>query len=224
LVKVKICGLTNAEDVLLAAKAGADALGFVVEVPVKTPRNLSRSEARRLMDSAPPFISTVAVMMPEDPSRAIELALFLRPSTVQLHGDETLSGVATITSELKRRGIKVVKSLVVDPETGEASFEITDPVAASKELMKAGVHALLLDKPKSSPKRDNWSIAKEIRKALEPFPLIVAGDLTPSNVADCVSFIRPYAVDVARGVESRPGKKDPVKVLEFIKRAKQAGE
>jgi len=203
MTKVKVCGITNLDDALSAAEAGAYALGF--NFYEKSPRYINPLEAQKIIEHLPPFITAVGVFVNEpEPERVAELASQLKLSAIQLHGDESPDYCAQLS------GWRVITALRVDP-----NFK---PAHAGRYA----ISAILLDAYKPGEYGGTgevfaWDIAKE---ATNYGRIILAGGLNPLNVADAVKAVRPYAVDVASGVESSPGKKDRNKVREFVIKAK----
>ncbi|HAW60161.1 MAG TPA: phosphoribosylanthranilate isomerase, partial [Actinobacteria bacterium] len=205
MVRVKICGITNIEDALLAVRLGADALGFVL---ADSPRKADPEMVREVSLLLPPFISRVGVFVDEDEAEVRKLASFCALDTLQFHGVESPS----YCKEFER---KVIKALRV----GVSS----DLRALSEYPAYGGVAAFLLDtfvegKPGGTGETFDWAIAREAKKFGKP--IILSGGLDPDNVAQAIREVNPYAVDVSSGVESEPGKKDPEKMREFIRRAK----
>ncbi len=219
MVRVKICGITNEDDLKLCINYGADALGFVVEYPAPVPWNLRIQDAEILMKKVPPFVSKVAVVGGEY-EKVLHIADTLRPDAIQLHGDEPLETTKQLISELKRLKIRVIKAIRFSAETGGLISEIQDPVELSLVLQDMGVDAILVDSqsgsmPAGTGKRVDWKIASKIRNSIM-LPLILAGGLNPGNVYEAIKAVRPFAVDVISGVEEKRGKKDPKKVKSFI--------
>jgi phosphoribosylanthranilate isomerase len=203
MIKVKICGITDPRDARQAAACGADALGFVFYP--QSPRVISPEAARAIIAALPPFVAAVGLFVNEDPARIREIASFCGLDTLQLHGDEAAAGCLFPP-------YRVIKALRVRDEKSLAGLEAWP------------VSALLLDawRPDSyggTGHTFDWSVAARSARGC---PLILAGGLTPENVAEAVRTVRPYAVDVSSGVESAPGRKDPGKVAAFIRAAKGA--
>lgn len=210
--RVKVCGLTCEADVQAAVDAGADALGFLVDVPVHSPREVSVDRAARLVDLVPPFVSSVAVTMPETPDRAVELADRVDPDVVQLHGDLGPSDAADLSAVLDARVVKAV--------------DAADPDAARR--YDGAVDALLVDSADAAGaggtgRTHDWRATADLAADLDA-PVVLAGGLTPENVADAVRTVDPFAVDVASGVEREGGVKDHDAVRAFVANARNAGE
>ena len=201
MVKVKICGITNADDARLAVEAGADALGFIfVE---NTPRLVTPEQAAAIIRLLPPFVTPVGVFWdhPTGHVKAVAEACGLR--ALQLHGDETPDDVA-------QYALPVIKTIKV---SGPQDL-------ARMEPFQGRVAAFLLDSAvrwsEGEARRPiEWRLAR-----MAPGPIILSAGLTPDNVAEAIEIARPYAVDVNSGVEAEPGKKDPDKVRRFISEAK----
>lgn len=224
MVRVKICGNTDAGQVRMAVEAGADCVGIVVEYPVDVPWNVSRAEAAELAGLIPPMVSW-AVVTGGDADRVLSIAGDLRPPVLQLHTDNRPDETAAIARELRRMGVRLIKALRVDVATGRAVGEETNPVLAAGTLVESGVDAILLDActrdlPAGTGVRLDWSLARTVREAVA-VPLVLAGGLTPDNVGEAVRMVRPYGVDVITGVERERRQKDPDRVRAFVEQARK---
>ncbi|WP_456474076.1 phosphoribosylanthranilate isomerase [Candidatus Pyrohabitans sp.] len=210
MVKVKICGNTSVADVELVSELGADFAGFIVEVPVDTPRRISLDEAERIMEEMPFTTGGVMVIMPKSVEEALNMYLAVRPDFLQLHGDESPKFVRELRSLVS---CNIIKTIHVKGE---------ESIAQARRYVNY-VDAILLDTPSpqrgGSGKAHNWEVSRKIVESISK-PVILAGGLTPENVAEAIRIVKPYAVDVSSGVEAEPGKKDPEKVRQFIARAK----
>lgn len=202
-MKVKICGITNLEDALAACDAGADALGFnFSEEAKKRNRYIEPDAARDIVSKLPPFVINVAVSVNADPTLYAGWLEFM--DMLQLHGDESPETIAPIDR-------KVIKVFRVGPEF---NAEKMLSYACSSYLLDAYVPG----DPGGTGITCDWTAAQ---KAVQlDRPLILAGGLTPDNVAQAIHTVRPYAVDTAGGVESEPGKKDHERIRDFIRNAK----
>lgn len=213
------------DDIGLAVRAGADALGFVTEYPVSVPWNLTRQQAAAFVAAAPPFATTVAVVGgPVD--HILAIARTVRPHFLQLHGDETLDEIRQICASLQDTGIKVIKALRIDVDTGQALFSVADPVEASTLLSASGITALVVDsktasRPAGTGVTLDWSVMRQVAGAIS-LPLILAGGLTVENVARAIAQVRPYGVDVISGVEVERGVKGEQLAIDFVRAAKSA--
>lgn len=210
-VRVKICGITREQDLISAVDAGADAVGFVVASPL-SPRNLTYERARELIEKVPMFVDSVIVTVTSDVNELIRICNLLRPSALQIHGNN-FSDAEKLRNALP--GIRLIKAINVR--------EVSD-VTHLKHLINE-FDALLLDSLVGGyggqGKVHDWEISRMIIEYLYPKPVILAGGLTPENVADAVRSVKPYAVDVSSGVEKSPGIKDREKIFEFVKNARR---
>ena len=215
-MKVKICGIKSESELALALNAGADAVGFITDVPVDTPRKISLEIAANLISKVPIFVTSVMVIMPENADIAIEMVQKARPSAVQIHNDLDITELVKI----KESGVKLIKTLKVSQDSKSAS------ILKQVDALKGVADAVLLDtaiggKTGGTGVTHNWEVsAKVIRRS--PIPIILAGGLIPKNVGEAVRTVCPYAVDTASGVETN-GMKDKKKVTEFIRNAKIHG-
>ncbi|MGB9660174.1 MAG: phosphoribosylanthranilate isomerase [Nitrososphaerales archaeon] len=210
MVRVKICGITNEKDLKNSIIAGADALGFVIDVS-SSPRSISIDKAKELMRKVPVFISKVAVTITNDFDHIIEIKKELKPEYIQIHGDindNHLLGALNDISVIRAISLKSNHSLKFILNEAK-SFDII--LVDSYEEGKYGGTGVV----------NNLRICKEIRKAISPKPLILAGGLNPDNVEEAIRIVRPFAVDVSSGVESSPGIKDYDKMLNFVVNAKR---
>jgi phosphoribosylanthranilate isomerase len=196
--RVKICGITNLEDALMAVEAGADALGFVFFKG--SSRNVAPETATAIIRALPPFIQTVGLFVNEELSVVNSVADGCGLDLVQLHGEES----PAFCDAVKRRVIK--------------AFRVKD-AAIIDDMAAYQVAGYLLDA--WSPVAHggtgttfNWDIAA---RAAASHRIILAGGLTPENVAGAIVAVKPYAVDVSSGVESAPGKKLAELVSGFIR-------
>ncbi len=225
MTRVKICGLMSEDDVEMAVSAGADSLGFVTEYPVPVPWNIPRTRSAELVASAPPFVTTTAVVGGRVDDM-VAIARAVRPHFLQLHGDETLEEIRAVCKTLADTGIKVLKALRINVETGEALFAVKDPVEACSLPERSGIAGLVLDSKTSSRPAGtgvplDWSSLRRVSESLH-LPLILAGGLTAGNVKKAIDMVRPYAVDVISGVERKAGVKDPQLMRDFVNAAKRS--
>jgi phosphoribosylanthranilate isomerase len=225
MTRVKICGLMSEADAEMAVSSGADSLGFVTEYPVRVPWNMSRARSAELVAWAPPFITTTAVVggRVED---MVAIARAVRPHFLQLHGDETLAEIRAVCEALADMGIKVLKALRINVETGEALSVARDPVEACALLERSGIAGVVLDsktpsRPAGTGVPLDWTSLQRVSGIIH-LPLILAGGLTPRNVRKATDIVRPYGVDVISGVEREPGVKDPQLMRDFVNAVKRS--
>lgn len=197
---VKICGVTSEEDALLAVAMGADAVGFVF---APSPRQIAPQKAADIAKRLPTEIVTVGVFRDETRQRVVDTIHHTRLRAVQLHGRETPGD----SHWIRQRVPLVIKAFA----GGDPALDTADDY---------GADAILIDSatPGSGDVFD-WSLAEG---APSNRRVILAGGLTPANVADAVRVVRPWGVDVASGVESAPGRKDATKMRAFVAAAKGA--
>jgi phosphoribosylanthranilate isomerase len=213
MTRVKICGLTSEQDVETVVDAGADALGFIVDVPVDTPRDLAVDRATDLVREVPPFASTVLVTMPESAEHAVDLTERIQPDTVQLHGDLSPADAATVTEQVPATVVKAVDA--DEPERCERYVDAVDALLVDSADGEGGG---------GTGETHDWDRTATVAAELDA-PVILAGGLTPENVVAAVETVEPYGVDVASGVERESeddSRKDPDAVARFVARANAA--
>ncbi|MGL4552000.1 MAG: phosphoribosylanthranilate isomerase [Gemmataceae bacterium] len=200
-VRVKICGVTHPDDLAAACDLGADAVGLNFHPP--SPRYVTPERAAELLARLPPFVEAVGVFvsMPASQARAV-IAGQERIHTVQVHGDISTADGAFIPAFAPRSAD--------DLAAIDAFLARCRPLAVLVDGHAAGLHG-------GTGKAAPWELLAGWRPAV---PLILAGGLTAENVAEAVRIVRPYAVDVAGGVESSPGRKCPDKMRRFLSAAR----
>jgi phosphoribosylanthranilate isomerase len=199
-VRVKVCGITNADDALAAVELGADALGFIFD---SSPRQVTPEQAARIVASLPPFVCKVGVFVDRDIGEVRSVMELCNLDLAQLHGSESPAACEALSP-------RAIKSFAVRDES----------VLAALPAYK--VAAYLLDTHDAVLKGGtgrtfDWRIAE---RASGYGPVIISGGLTPVNLRQAIAAGRPYAVDVASGVESKLGVKDHTKLRDFIAVAK----
>lgn len=204
-VKVKICGITNEEDARVAVEAGADALGFIMYR--KSPRFVEAAVVKRIINDLPPFVAAVGVFVNEEAAAVRRLMDECGLALAQLHGDES----AAYCEGLGRPSMKALRL------KNRGTF-----LALAEFQGRANVRAFVLDAFSDQAyggtgQTVDWTLAAEAARASR---VLLAGGLTPDNVAEAIRQVRPYGVDVSSGVEVRPGQKDHVKVRTFIEAAR----
>ncbi|HEY7039128.1 MAG TPA: phosphoribosylanthranilate isomerase [Methylomirabilota bacterium] len=202
-MKIKICGITNADDARLCVECGVDALGFIfVE---RTPRYVTPDAAARIISTLPPFVTSVGVFWDHAPGHVKAVAEQCGLAALQFHGEES-------PEDLQDHRLPVIKTL-----------KVAD--AADLERMTGyRVAAFLLDSPSRWSEGEErppipWDVAAD---AARRHPVLLSAGLTPDNVAHAVRRVRPYGVDVNSGVEARPGRKDETRVRRFVAAAREA--
>lgn len=198
-VRIKICGITRREDAVAAAEAGADMMG--VNFYPASPRYVEPSEAARLISGL--GVEAAGVFVNADPAAVESAAARAGVQYVQLHGDEG----AEFAVRLSRPVIKVIRLSEAADLAGIEQWRVWSILIDSRTAAFGG-----------SGKPADWGLAAEAARRVPR--LILAGGLTPENVAAAVRAVRPWGVDVASGVESAPGIKDPEKIKKFIEAVK----
>lgn len=204
MTRVKICGITRVEDGLAAAQAGADAIGLVFVA--KSPRHVTPEQARAVSRALPPFVSTVALFVNPTEAEVQAVLKTARPDVLQFHGEEPAAfcrsfGVPYLKAFRVRPGVDLLQSA--------ASYD--DAQGWLLDAWSEAAHG-------GTGERFDWDL---IPRAL-PRPMLLAGGLTPDNVAAAVRATRPWAVDVSSGVEASKGIKDAARIAAFIKEARNA--
>jgi phosphoribosylanthranilate isomerase len=203
MIKIKICGITNLEDALASADAGADALGF--NFYKKSPRCIEPEKAAEIIAQLPPFVMPVGIFVNEREDKIREIQQLTCLQALQFHGDES-------PEFCQRFGARVIKAFQVK----------------NKESLKNMAHyhvgAFLLDSYRDGIRGGtgvtfDWHLAV-VAKTFGK--VILAGGLTPENVAEAVKLVQPYGVDVAGGVEKEKGIKDHIKIKKFITEVRRA--
>lgn len=203
MAKVKICGNTNEEDVALAIRAGADFIGFIF---TESKRRISPAQASAIIEKFPDYLGFTGVFLNQPKRDVEETARMLGLQWLQFHGDET----ALYCGSFMDQGYSVIKT-----------FHVKDEMSL-KRLDEYNVTAFLFDTYSADKKGGtgtafDWNLLGD--RSFIHDKLFLAGGLNPDNLEAAIRSVRPYAVDVASGVESKPGKKDPVLLERFIRLA-----
>ncbi|MDT4853264.1 N-(5'-phosphoribosyl)anthranilate isomerase [compost metagenome] len=201
-VRIKICGITRVEDALVAAEAGADAIGLVFYP--KSPRAVSVHQARAIIAALPPFVTTVGLFVDVSRCELNEILDAVPLDVLQFHGNES----AEACSGYHR---PYLKALRVKPGDDIAA-RVAEYPAAAGILLDTYVEGV----PGGTGKAFDWSL---IPTGL-PRPIVLAGGLDAGNVAAAIAQVRPYAVDVSGGVEASKGIKDAEKIRSFIRQCR----
>jgi phosphoribosylanthranilate isomerase len=204
LTRIKICGIMNPAELLQAALAGADALGFIVEI--KQSRHcLSADRAAQLIKMVPPFTKSVAVIAPQDVDGAVQLARQTGADVLQIHASLCAADLAELKSRIHQ---KLVASLASGCSLGQARSYAETADALLLDTMAGG-------KLGGTGAVHDWNKSAELARS-QKVPVILAGGLNPGNVAAAIEKVRPYAVDASSGLETS-GKKDPDKMAAFVR-------
>jgi phosphoribosylanthranilate isomerase len=204
MVKIKICGITNLNDALLSAHLGADALGFIFHP--KSPRYVAPEVAREIIAQLPPFVTSVGVFVNEELQVVQDLAAQVGLDWIQAHGQESPDYCRSL-------GRRVMKGFRI---RDESSLKDLEP-------FRGAVQAFLLDTYKKGQvggtgETFDWSLSRQAKKYGQ---IVLAGGLTPENVARAIKVVQPQAVDTASGTEVAPGRKDHEKLRAFFTAVRQ---
>ena len=203
--RVKICGIRTSAELEMAVAAGADAIGVLVDVPVDSPREIDIQQARSIVEQCPPFLTSVLVTLPSTLEETVTLVETVAPDRLQVHGECSRSMLEALATH--QPVIRAVES--TDTDAIESARPIVDAVLLDSTDAAGGG---------GTGRTHDWDLAAD-RVARLDTPVILAGGLTPENVATAVARVEPYGVDVASGVDGDHGK-DAVAVHRFVERAR----
>jgi phosphoribosylanthranilate isomerase len=215
--KIKICGITNRDDLELIARCGADYGGGLIEI--ESPRGLTLETAQDLFCDPP--LPMVALVLDHSLEKMLRFAEMLHPAVMQLHGYESAETVAALKAQVDCEIWKVIHLPAAD---NDEPVDVDGALEEIERYTQAGADCFLVDATVTrqgkkhlggTGKTVDWQAAKTIKERIDK-PFIVAGGITPGNVTQAVRVVQPYAVDLSSGVELTKGKKDPDKVLDLI--------
>lgn len=200
-VRIKVCGITQAEDALACARAGVDAIGLVFYEP--SPRNVTLEQAKEIVAYLPPFVSVVGLFVNADPSALVATCAKVPLDLIQFHGDETPEFCAQYSPK------PWIKALPMHPNL--------DLAVTAEAYRAAGARGILLDAyvqgvPGGTGKTFDWARFPQTKTV----PYILAGGLTPLNIKDAIAQTKPWAVDLSSGVELSPGIKDHQAIQQLV--------
>ena len=197
MMRVKFCGLTHEEDIARAVKLGVDALGFVFYAP--SSRSVAPDHAAMLTSSVPAFVTRVGLFVNEQPAIIQNIFERTRLNLIQYHGDETPEFCDAV-------GLPFIKAFRVRPGI-DIQTEMERYPNASGFLLDAYVKG----QPGGTGERFDWGMIPQSNA-----PIILAGGLSPDNAKDAIEQVAPWALDVSGGIETKPGRKDPDKMVRFM--------
>jgi phosphoribosylanthranilate isomerase len=206
--RAKICGIKDdgARDVAVAA--GADAVGFVVEIP-RSKRSIDKEVARGLIEGLPPFVSSVIVVEPESVAEAAKLALDTGADVIQVNDTLSFEDMLALKETVPQRLVATIPAKPGMLDEARSMAKVADALLLdSFECGKLGGTGTIHD----------WDLSADLVRKVD-VPVILAGGLDPENVAEAIKTVRPYAVDVSSGVET-DGAKDPEKIEAFLREVK----
>ncbi|AEM57684.1 N-(5'-phosphoribosyl)anthranilate isomerase [Haloarcula hispanica N601] len=211
MTRVKICGVTDNKDRDAVIAAGADAVGVIHGVPVDTPREVDEKTATTLVDGVPPFVTSVLVTMPTTVQEAVRRIDRVEPDAVQVHDGLSPAELGALASRITQDIVSVVEAdaPAIEDYADHADALLVDSVDADGGGGTGETH--------------DWERTRDLVDSLD-VPVVLAGGLTPENVAEAVEAVDPFAVDVASGVESSGGTKDHDAVERFVRNATRASE
>ena len=216
---VKVCGLTDLATIRLVETLGAEYIGLIVEVS-RSPRSLPRAHASILARAtrARPVMVTTST----DPEEIAELAGSVQPAVVQVHGEQALVGEVKPLLE----GVEVWQVVGVPLETKPDSVGCLAVEGAVRDAVAAGADKVLLDSAKGgrsggTGEAMDWEVARNVVGGAADALVVLAGGLTPGNVAQATETVRPAGVDVSSGVETAPNVKSPALIREFLRAVRQ---
>ena len=220
-MKVKICGLTNLEDALTAVHAGADYLGFIFYPPSKrgiTPETAGEIAAH--LRTLTPCPLLVGVFVDETADHMAHILDTCHLDLAQLSGSEPPSLVGDPHSPIYGRAYKALRPTSLAEAEADVEWYLPPLLRHDSQpsLLLDTYHPILLG---GTGQTGNWAVSAHLAPQIPR--LMLAGGLTPANIATAIHQVQPYAVDVASGVEATPGKKDPDLIRTFIYNAKQSG-
>ncbi|WP_254279040.1 phosphoribosylanthranilate isomerase [Haloarcula marina] len=206
MTRVKICGVTTPEDRDVVVSAGADAVGVIHGVPVDTPREVDADAAADIVDGVPPLVSSVLVTMPTTVQQAVVRVDDVDPDVVQVHDGLSPAELGALSRRVTQQVVAVVDAEADDIEAyaDHADALLVDSLDAEGAGGTGETH--------------DWERTRELVDSVDA-PVILAGGLTPENVAEAVETVRPFAVDTASGVERSGGVKDHDAVRQFVANA-----
>lgn len=213
--QIKICGITNLDDALAAADAGADAVGF--NFCTRSPRFIEPLAARDIAARLPARVARVGVFVNATAGAIVAAAEQVGLNIIQLHGDEPPDEVRALAPRQVMRAIRATSK-----NLAEVSRYLERCRKVGAELLAIMADAAVAGQYGGTGERADWDAWSQYASKPRVPPLVLAGGLTPENVAEGIARVRPAAVDVASGVESEPGLKDQAKVKQFVDAARAA--
>jgi phosphoribosylanthranilate isomerase len=214
--RVKICGIRTERDLEVVLDAGVDAVGLICGVAYVSEDQLTPDAARKLARLVPPFVSVTLVTHHTDPDEIVALADFVAVDTIQLHGDVTPAETARVLA--RRADRRITQRVHV---TDERALDLAHDFADACDAIH--LDSRTADRVGGTGRTHDWGISRRIVEAmaLRRRPVILAGGLTPVNVAAAVDVVRPYAVDANSGVEDEDGSKSADRAGAFVRAARE---
>lgn len=212
-MKVKICGIKRIEDAKLATRFGADAIGLLVGQQYPSDDFIDEDLARNISKQCLPYVTPVLVTHLQDPRMVFKLAVYIGVYVIQLHSEFSLEAIKELKKffEFEKRNIKLVKNI-------HANNDIFDKFNYFSDVVDAFIVDTadpITGKVGGTGITHDWSITTKVVKSSQ-LPIILAGGLTPDNIANAIDTVRPYGVDVNTGLKDSTGFKDSEKMKRFI--------
>ncbi len=218
LFQVKICGITTTADASVIGRSGADAIGL--NFYPRSPRFVKLQQAGEIVAALPAQISRVGVFVNEKPSKIMQIARVLNLDYVQLHGSESLDAIQALEGRPYIRAFRfAIDGAKKHDGVEQIAKFISDCLRLDRLPAAVLVDAHVAGQYGGTGKTVDWQLLSRQRAELGGVPLILAGGLTPANVAESIRIVRPDAVDTASGVESEPGIKSERLIEEFVTRS-----
>ncbi len=217
---IKICANTNLADAGLAAELGADALGFIF---APSPRRVATEQVAAITPHLPASVEKIGVFHTLNAEEILSTVRIAGLTGVQLHGGFSLPLIAALAIESP--GLRIIQT--AHWKTGGMDGPSAEALSQQLNELRAAphIHAVLVDSRTATASGGtgvafDWYAARNALSAIAPMRLVVAGGLTPANVAEAIAVLQPWGVDVASGVESSPGRKDPARLAAFLANAR----
>ncbi len=207
---IKICGLKKPEEISLCAENGANAVGFIYNVP-SSPRNLKKTEINNLLDNISNDILTVVVSKPRTVDELKKIVNNIKVNYYQIHSNMSIEELGSISKELKE---KIILALKLNHSNLQ---EIITKINESQ----GSFFAILIDNSEGHGNKLEISIIKELMENISETKIILAGGISIDNIEDIIKKIKPYGIDVSSSLESKKGVKSPLKIKKFLDKIKE---
>jgi len=207
---IKICGLKNVEEAEFCAKCGANAIGFIYQIP-ESIRNLAKKEIKEIINLSSGNILRVLVIRPQNLAELEKIMMDIKVDLYQVHGHFNLEELKNIPQKLR---LKIIIALKADRENLDYIIEIIN-------TYKREFFAYLIDNSEGKRKELNLELIKEIFENVNNSNIILAGGIDSENVGLILKDLKPFGIDVSSSLESNKGEKDPLKIMKFLERIKE---
>ncbi|MHA1232465.1 MAG: phosphoribosylanthranilate isomerase [Candidatus Helarchaeota archaeon] len=211
---IKICGLKELEHVEICKKGGADAVGFIYKVN-ESPRNIDEQKLRSILKEVSDSIKTVLVIRPGNVKEVEDMMTEINASLYQVHMGRGIIDINKNISELKNLPIEYRKRIILALRINKENFNKIKKILVNN---KDEFYAFLIDNSEGSGKFMNYELISSLIQYLRNVRIILAGGISINNVENIIRNIRPYGIDVSSSLELERGIKDPVKIINFLKK------